>query len=158
MRLRPTANEPDEGENAGLGLAARVAMLALLVLATGLTRRDQNAAFVGGVVLLYVLYMTESVKIFHDCPRAATAITFAIGGLLWMFVLQRGHRMPAWASLGLILVVPPLSALAILRLAVREETSMDEAAGPSTVGTLLRRSKGLGHRATPIEATAGPDR
>lgn len=148
----------DRAKSAGpsLGMTEVLAWVAGLAALAGLvtevvrrSSRESEAGLIGGVLVLYVVYISFSVRTFWKAPRIAIPTTLLIGGALWTLSLQTIDRSDLIRALISTIFIPLAMAYSI-RLIFPKFGELDEIgegpAKPSLAHALLDRGKGFGNR------------
>jgi hypothetical protein len=138
-------------------VAGLAALLGLVEEVFRLARIEGSAGAVGGFLVLYVIYVSLSVRSFWKIPGIAIPTTMLISGIFWTLSLQVLHKLPLFGAAALVVAVPVATALAVglvFRRMVEQDDPSEESGRPSTVRSLLVRHKGLGPHSTPIETVA----
>jgi hypothetical protein len=121
---------------------------------------SESTGVVGVFLVVYVIYLAFSVRLFWNAPRISVPTTMLISGVLYTLVLQILAKVPLLVAVGLVIAVPCATALG-LRLIfpkmVEPDDDTEDATRPLTVQSLLMRHRGLGARAVPVKASAEPE-
>jgi hypothetical protein len=139
-----------------LGVTELLAWVAGLSAVAGLVAevvrradRESAAGLVGGLLVVYVVYLSVSVRAFWTVPRMAIPITMLIGGTLWTISLQFIDRSDLTRAVISTIFIPLATAYSV-RLIFPEPVEPDGIGsapkGPSLVHSLLDRGKGFGNR------------
>jgi hypothetical protein len=141
-------------------VAGLAAMAGLVEEVMRKTMTERGAGVIGGLLVIYVVYLSLSVWAFWDVPRIIIPTTMLIGGALWTLTLQLLDRVDVSVAFASLVSVPFVTAI-LLRQIFPRMTDPDDAPEStersSTVRCLLLRSRGFGPRSTPAKASTVPE-
>jgi len=143
-----------------LWVAGLAALAGLIEEVIRRTMVERGAGLVGAILVLYVVYLSLSVRMFWHAPQVVVPTTLLISGVLWTLALQlldRGHFASALAS---ITAVPFATAFLIRRIFPRlidPDDVPEDTERPLTVHFLLCRNKRFGPRSTPVKPSVAPE-
>jgi hypothetical protein len=130
----------------GAGLAA---LAGLVVEVVRRSNREPEAGLIGGLLVLYVVYLAFSVRPFWSLPRVAIPITLLVGGALWTLSFQLIDRSDFTRGLISAIFIPLAMAYSVRLICPDPGEPQDIGDGlamPSLVHSLLDKGKGLGNR------------
>jgi len=140
-------------------VAAMASMSGLVAESVRRAKVEPGTGLVDGLLVLYIVYISLSVRGFWKSPRSVIPTTMLIGGVLWTLSLQLLDRVPGLVAALSLIVVPFATALAIRWIfpGLLDPDDVPEGSpGPSTVHKLLSRNKGLGRRTALGKLSPGP--
>jgi hypothetical protein len=138
-------------------------LAALIGLAEEVVRHaklQESTGVVGFFLVIYVVYLSLSVRLFWKAPRIAVPTTILISGVLYTLALQLIAKVPLVVAVGVVVAVPFATAIGVRLIfpkMAEPDDDPDDSRRPMTVRFLLIRSKGLGSRAAPIKASTEPE-
>jgi hypothetical protein len=145
-----------ESEDSPLGMTELLAWVAGMSALAGLVAevarrasREASLALVGGLLVVYLVYVSFSVRFFWRMPRVAVPTTLLIGATLWTLSLRFFERSDPIRALISVLFIPLATAYAV-RLIFQGNDEPEEvgegSVRPSLVHSLLDKGKGFGSR------------
>jgi hypothetical protein len=149
-------NDRASSKGLSLGLVELMAWVAGLAALSGLavavirvSTRVPATVVIGGLIILYVVYIAFSVRAFWNMPRVAVPITLFIGGALWTLALLQIEKSDLTRTLITAIFIPVATVYAV-RLISQDpgepETIGGGPARPSLAHALLDRGMKFGNR------------